>query len=282
MTTRASSRPRRIHAVAPPGAVPTGDLLTIDSLFARGEGGSRSLVLRSAVGATRNTVLEASALRARGAGWRVLRVAGVSAETELAFSALHQLLNPLRSSVHRLPVRQRQAVEQAFGLVGGPPPSRFVISAAALALVETAAATEGRLVLIVDDADRIDRCSAEVLGFVARRLAGERVVFLAGANTGPPSSLTAGLPQLQLRPQLELVPASLPIPLPAREGERETLTGQEQQIAELAAQGLTNKQIADQLFLSHRTVGTHLYKLFPKLGISSRAALRDALADRRS
>jgi ATP/maltotriose-dependent transcriptional regulator MalT len=55
------------------------------------------------------------------------------------------------------------------------------------------------------------------------------------------------------------------------------LTAQEREIAELAAAGLTNKQIGERLFLSHRTVGTHLYRLFPKLGITSRASLRDAL-----
>jgi DNA-binding NarL/FixJ family response regulator len=52
---------------------------------------------------------------------------------------------------------------------------------------------------------------------------------------------------------------------------------QEYEIAELAAAGLTNKQIGAQLFLSHRTISTHLYRIFPKLGITSRAALRDAL-----
>ncbi|GIE32546.1 LuxR family transcriptional regulator [Actinoplanes italicus] len=56
------------------------------------------------------------------------------------------------------------------------------------------------------------------------------------------------------------------------------LTAQELEIAGLAAGGLTNKQIADRLHLSHRTVGAHLYRVFPKLGISSRAGLRDALA----
>jgi DNA-binding CsgD family transcriptional regulator len=56
-----------------------------------------------------------------------------------------------------------------------------------------------------------------------------------------------------------------------------SLTPQQLEIAELAAEGLTNKEIGERLFLSHRTVGTHLYQLFPKLGISSRAALRDAL-----
>lgn len=57
------------------------------------------------------------------------------------------------------------------------------------------------------------------------------------------------------------------------------LTPQEREIAALAAAGLTNKQIGERLYLSPRTVSSHLYHLFPKLGISSRAALRDALAD---
>jgi DNA-binding NarL/FixJ family response regulator len=55
------------------------------------------------------------------------------------------------------------------------------------------------------------------------------------------------------------------------------MTPQEIQIAQLAAQGLSNKEIGERLYLSHRTVGTHLYHLFPKLGITSRNQLRDAL-----
>ena len=55
------------------------------------------------------------------------------------------------------------------------------------------------------------------------------------------------------------------------------LTPQQWEIARLAAAGLTNKQIGGKLFLSPRTVSTHLYQLFPKLGVTSRAALRDAL-----
>jgi ATP/maltotriose-dependent transcriptional regulator MalT len=58
-----------------------------------------------------------------------------------------------------------------------------------------------------------------------------------------------------------------------------SLTPQEWKIATLAATGLTNKQIAERLFLSHRTIGTHLYQIYPKLGIASRAALRDALSE---
>ena len=55
------------------------------------------------------------------------------------------------------------------------------------------------------------------------------------------------------------------------------LTPQELEIVSLAASGLTNKQIAERLFLSHRTVGGHLHRAFPKLGVTTRAGLRDAL-----
>jgi DNA-binding CsgD family transcriptional regulator len=64
---------------------------------------------------------------------------------------------------------------------------------------------------------------------------------------------------------------------PSRSPGTAHLTQQELEIATLAASGLTNKQIAERLYLSHRTVSSHLYKLFPKLGVTSRAALRAAL-----
>ncbi|MCT9112163.1 helix-turn-helix transcriptional regulator [Streptomyces mirabilis] len=57
------------------------------------------------------------------------------------------------------------------------------------------------------------------------------------------------------------------------------LTPQQREIAMLAAAGLTNKQIAERLFLSPRTVSTHLYQIYPKLGVTTRAGLRDALSN---
>ena len=64
---------------------------------------------------------------------------------------------------------------------------------------------------------------------------------------------------------------------PRRPDARDKLTAQELQIAQLAARGLSNREIGERLFLSHRTIGSHLYRIFPKLGVTSRAQLRDAL-----
>lgn len=58
---------------------------------------------------------------------------------------------------------------------------------------------------------------------------------------------------------------------------RDELTPQELQIAEMAASGLSNREIGQRLYLSHRTIGSHLYRVFPKLGVTTRAQLRDAL-----
>jgi DNA-binding CsgD family transcriptional regulator len=51
------------------------------------------------------------------------------------------------------------------------------------------------------------------------------------------------------------------------------LTPQQLEIVSLAATGMTNKEIADRLFLSSRTIGTHLYRSFPKLGVRGRSQL---------
>ena len=64
---------------------------------------------------------------------------------------------------------------------------------------------------------------------------------------------------------------------PAEPGSSEPLAPLDREIARLAAAGQTNKQVGERLHISHRTVAAHLYQLFPRLGITSRAALRDAL-----
>ncbi|MGW0858571.1 response regulator transcription factor, partial [Streptomyces sp. NPDC002690] len=117
-----------------------------------------------------------------------------------------------------------------------------------------------------------------------RLLYGERLRRLR-ATSQARDQLTRALEAFQLlgagpwvtRTASELRAGGQAAPVAAMGG-TSALTAQELQIATLAATGLTNKQIAERLFLSHRTIGTHLYQIYPKLGITSRAALRDALS----
>ncbi|MEV7977545.1 AAA family ATPase [Streptomyces sp. NPDC086519] len=74
--------------------------------------------------------------------------------------------------------------------------------------------------------------------------------------------------------------ASGAAPAPADAGLLEQLTAQQQQIVQLVARGLSNREIGERLFLSPRTVGSHLYNVYPKLGISSRHQLRDLVQGR--
>ena len=78
----------------------------------------------------------------------------------------------------------------------------------------------------------------------------------------------------QQRVRAELVALGEPVPdLPAEGGGAGGLTPQELQVVRRAARGLSNREIAAQLFLSPRTVGYHLYKAYPKLGVRRRAEL---------
>lgn len=79
------------------------------------------------------------------------------------------------------------------------------------------------------------------------------------------------------RTAAELRAAGVAVAPPAVHDVLADLTPQELQIAELAAEGLTNRDIGSRLYLSHRTIGFHLHKIFPKLGITGRAQLRDVL-----
>jgi DNA-binding CsgD family transcriptional regulator len=78
------------------------------------------------------------------------------------------------------------------------------------------------------------------------------------------------------RATMELRGTGVPTPVRAGAG-GPALTAQDREIATLAASGLSNKQIAERVHLSHRTVGARLGRIYRILGISSRAALYDAL-----
>lgn len=112
----------------------------------------------------------------------VIRVNGVQSEMELPFAGVHQLCSPLLSGLSRLPGPQRAALDTAFGISGGPAPDRFLIGLGVLGLLSVAAEQQP-LMCLVDDEQWLDRASAQVLAFVARRLGAESVGLVFATRT---------------------------------------------------------------------------------------------------
>jgi DNA-binding CsgD family transcriptional regulator len=127
------------------------------------------------------------------AGLRVAQVAGVESEMELAFAALQQLCAPMLDKLESLPDPQRDALGVAFGLKAGAAPDRFLVGLAALGLLSEAAEQQP-LLCVIDDAQWLDRASAQALGFVARRLLADRVALVFA--TREPGEEYRGLPEL--------------------------------------------------------------------------------------
>ncbi|MFE7411856.1 helix-turn-helix transcriptional regulator [Streptomyces laurentii] len=157
-------------------------------------GRSQVLVLRGEAGVGKSALLEYLAEDA--AGCRVLRAVGVESEMELAFAGLHQLCAPLLGHLDRLPEPQRDALSVAFGLRAGGAPDRFLVGLAVLSLLAEVA-EEQPLVCVVDDAQWLDRVSAQTLAFVARRLLAERVALVCAVRMSEPA--TGGDPWTGLR-----------------------------------------------------------------------------------
>jgi DNA-binding CsgD family transcriptional regulator/tetratricopeptide (TPR) repeat protein len=126
-------------------------------------------------------------------GWRVARAVGVESEMELAYSALHQLCAPMLDHLDRLPAPQRVALSTVFGLSAGPVPDRFLVALATLTLLAEVA-EEQPLACILDDVQWLDSASAQVLGFVGRRLFAERIALVCAARTGLGDDVLAELP----------------------------------------------------------------------------------------
>ena len=154
-------------------------------------GRSGALVLEGEAGVGKTALLDYAI--ASASDLRVLRAVGVESEMELAFAALHQLCAPVLDRLDRLPVPQRDALLTTFGLRAGPVPDRFLVGLAVLSLLSEVA--DGRpLLCVVDDAQWLDRASAQCVAFVARRLLAESVVMLFAAREQ--SDLLTGLPGL--------------------------------------------------------------------------------------
>ena len=159
------------------------------------DGQSDVLVIRGEAGVGKTALLRRCERNAPGC--RVAAIAGIESEMELPFAGLHQLCAPLLGRLDTLPEPQRAALCVAFGLSGGDPPDRFLVALAALSLLAEAGA-ERPLVCLVDDAHWLDAASAQVLGFVARRLLAESVGMVFAVRDPAEAPELAGLPELTL------------------------------------------------------------------------------------
>ncbi|MFI7635107.1 ATP-binding protein [Nonomuraea sp. NPDC049400] len=156
--------------------------------------GERSGVLiRGEAGIGKSALVAEAVSAASAAGLRVLTMTGVEAERNLACAGLHQLLYPVLAGVDALPAPQRDALRCALGLAGGAEPSAYLVGLATLTLLaETAAARP--LLVVAEDVHWLDRASADVLAFVARRIESEPIVMVATLREGERSHVQdAGL-----------------------------------------------------------------------------------------
>jgi hypothetical protein len=115
----------------------------------------------------------------------IVWIVGAQSELRLGFAALHRLVLPYLNRLDRLAGPHRNALEVTFGLTAGPPPNRFLVSLAALALLSDVAA-ERPVLCLIDDAQWLDQESLAVLGFIARRLYADPIgmVFSAREHAG--------------------------------------------------------------------------------------------------
>ncbi|MFD4508279.1 AAA family ATPase [Streptomyces sp. NPDC058457] len=142
-------------------------------------GFSGTLVLRGAPGIGKTTLLRYAVHAAPDL--RTCAIAGVESEIRMEFGGLHHLLRPFLPLAEELPPPQRSALRIAFGEESGPPPERFLVGLASLTLLSRAAESQP-LLCVVDDAHWLDPESAQVLGFVGRRLQADRVGLVAAVT----------------------------------------------------------------------------------------------------
>src|ERR1700757_4597036 len=154
-------------------------------------GQSRVLVVSGEPGVGKTALVES--VIGSASGFRVVRAVGVESEMELPFAALQQLCAPMLDWLDRLPGPQWDALAVAFGLRAGDAPDRFLVGLAVLSLLAQVA-EEQPFLCVVDDAQWLDRASAQALVFVARRLLAESVALVL--VTRDPSDELEGFQEL--------------------------------------------------------------------------------------
>ncbi|SNS94845.1 AAA ATPase domain-containing protein [Streptosporangium subroseum] len=166
----------------------------IDRLLSDSRSGrSGTLLIRGEPGIGKTALLDYAATAAEGL--RMIRGTGVESEAELPFAGLHLLLRPVLDQVGALPEHQERALRAAFGLASVEAGDRLLVGLAVLSLLSELA-EDGPLLVLVDDAQWLDRASTDALLFAARRLDAEGVVLIFAARepfTAP------GVPELPVK-----------------------------------------------------------------------------------
>jgi DNA-binding CsgD family transcriptional regulator len=181
-----------------------------------------ALVLRGPPGIGKSALLDEAGRVATARAIPVLRTSGVPSEAGLAFAGLHQLLRPVLGDAAGLPPALRAALGAAFGTVEAPAPGSSLVAVATLRLLSAAA--PGPVVLAAEDAQSLDRPTAEVLAFIGRGAGSHPVLLLAAIRDGYQSPLLDdGLSRLYLkglgaRPARELLDTRSPGLSPAARG----------------------------------------------------------------
>jgi DNA-binding CsgD family transcriptional regulator len=176
------------------------EIAEVSSLVDRARHGLSSvLVVRGEAGIGKTGLLASATSSAQA--FDVVRLVGVESEMQLGFAGLHQLLSPFLDDIGSLPPPQARALKAAFGISDDVAPDLFLTGLAALTLI-TAAAAKGRpLLVLVDDAQWLDRESADAIGFLARRLYADRICLLVAIRDADEDlGSFDGLPELPLGP----------------------------------------------------------------------------------
>lgn len=162
---------------------------------------SEVLILTGDPGAGKSVLLDLAATHARNEGGRVLRAVGSESQAHLGFAGLHQMLRPVLGELDSLPPRQRTALRAVLGLDDcTEAPDGMLVGLAVLTLVSDLAET-APLLMVVDDAQWIDRASLDVLSFLARRMDCEPVTLLVGVRAAAPlPGLDKGYERLEIGP----------------------------------------------------------------------------------
>ncbi|MFF0375714.1 AAA family ATPase [Actinoplanes missouriensis] len=168
----------------------------LDEALRRAETSGTAVLLQGAAGIGKTALLRDAARRAGRRGFRELHARGVQGAGAAGFTGLHEMLHPVLDRMASLPSRQRSALMVAFGEEDGPASDRLLISLATLGLLEETA-TAGPVLLTVEDLHWLDRSSAEVVAFLARRLRATPALLLATTRTdGAYADWSAAFPQL--------------------------------------------------------------------------------------